>query len=479
MSFLFSSNLATNMLKKLNTNWPWVITLALILSAGLVQVALASSGEETTSAIHKYGATLIAMAIILIAAKISSLIERAGQPSVLGELIIGVVLGNLALIGLHWFEFIKQDSLIKFLAEFGVIILLFQIGLESNIAKMKKVGLRAFLVATVGVIAPFALGTYIIGPWLLPSLSFNAYLFLGATLTATSVGITARVFKDLGKLHTSEAQIVLGAAVIDDVMGLIILAVVSAVVTLGAVSFGAITWITAKAILFLAGAIIFGQLAAPRLGKLFSKIHTGAGMKFTLAMVFCLVIAAVAELIGLAPIVGAFAAGLVLDPVHFEKFSDPEIVDEVNKEITGADETSKQKILDVLKLHKHQHVEKLIEPIGFLFVPVFFVLTGMNVRLETMFNLPILMVALGLTAAAFIGKIIAGTVAGKVNKWIVGWGMVPRGEVGLIFASIGKGLGVISDATFSVVVIMVILTTLLTPPILTFVLKRQPASPNL
>lgn len=472
MSFLFSSNQALSMLK-FNTKRSWSALLPIVLGAGFVQAAFASGGETSESAVHKVGLTLLAVAIILIAAKISSLIERIGQPSVLGELVIGVVLGNLVLLGLHWFEFIKQDEFIKFLAELGVIILLFQVGLESNIAKMKKVGLKAFLVATVGVIAPFALGTYLVGPLLMPGLDFNAYLFLGATLTATSVGITARVFKDLGKLQTSEAQIVLGAAVIDDVMGLIILAIVSAVVTLGAVSIGAIAWITAKAILFLAGAIIIGQLTAPRLGKLLSQIHTGAGMKFTLAISFCLVISYLAELIGLAPIVGAFAAGLVLDPVHFEKFSDPEIVDEVNKEIANVDATTKQKVVDVLSHHKHQHVEKLIEPVGFLLVPIFFVLTGMNVKLETMFNFPVLMVALGITAVAFIGKIIAGTVAGKVNKWIVGWGMVPRGEVGLIFATIGKGLGVITDTTFSVVVIMVILTTLLTPPILTFLLKRQ------
>lgn len=473
MSFLFSSNSAINMLK-LNSKRSWVMILALILSLGLVQTAFASGGEGAESTAHKVGLTLLAVAIILMAGKVSSLIERIGQPSVLGELVIGVILGNLALLGLHWFEFIRHDTFVKFLAELGVIILLFQVGLESNIAKMKKVGLRAFLVASVGVIVPFALGTFMVGPWLMPGLEFNTYLFLGATLTATSVGITARVFKDLGKLQTSEAQIVLGAAVIDDVMGLIILAVVSAIVTLGAVSVGAIAWITAKAILFLAGAIIFGQLAAPHLGKMLSKIHTGAGMKFTLAITFCLIISYLAELIGLAPIVGAFAAGLVLDPVHFEKFSDPEIVDEVNKEITNLDESTKQRVVAVLSHHKHQHVEKLIEPVGFFLVPVFFVLTGMNVKLETMFNMPILMVALGITAAAFVGKIIAGTVAGKVNKQIVGWGMVPRGEVGLIFATIGQQLGVVTDQAFSVIVIMVILTTLLTPPILTFLLKRQP-----
>ncbi len=444
-----------------------------LLILGTVVGYSAMAGHEGAEAELSPAMTFLAIAIILVAAKISSLVEKVGQPSVLGELVIGVVLGNLTLIGLNWFEWIKVDSIVAFLSELGVVILLFQIGLESNIAEMKKVGVRALLVATVGVVTPFVLGTYVVGPWLLSGLSANAYIFLGATLTATSVGITARVFRDLGKLQIPEAQIVLGAAVIDDVMGLIVLAVVSAMVTVGAVSFGVIGWITVKAVLFLVGSIVIGQLIAPRLSSLFSKIHKGAGMKFTVAISFALLFAYLADLIGLAPIVGAFAAGLVLDPIHFKFFSDPEMVEEMKEVAEKTDGEAKEKILNSIKHYSHKHVEDIIEPLSYFLVPIFFVYTGMQVKLETMFNLPILMVALGITAVAFIGKLVAGMVAGKVNKWLVGFGMVPRGEVGLIFASIGKGLGVVSDEVFSVIVIMVILTTLLTPPILTVILNKM------
>ncbi|MFH2136556.1 MAG: cation:proton antiporter [Patescibacteria group bacterium] len=445
---------------------PFFLLLALVVSP----VVQASTEEGGT---HDFATTFLWIAVILVAAKLSSLVERLGQPSVLGELVIGVILGNLVLLGLHIFEPIKTDLTIAFLAELGVVILLFQIGLESNIQKMRQVGLRAFLVAIIGVVVPFILGTYVVGPLLLPGLSFNAYLFLGATLTATSVGITARVFRDLNKLQTSEAQIVLGAAVLDDVLGLIILAVVSAIVTIGAVSFGMIAWITAKAILFLVGAIVLGQIFAPYLGKIFAKIHTGVGMKLTLAISFGLTLAYLAQKIGLAPIVGAFAAGLVLDPVHFRYFKDPKVVSDVKEIIKDAPQEIQQKVNEAVEPHAHRHIEDLIEPIGFFLVPIFFVVTGINVKLETLFNLPILLVALGITVAAFIGKIVSGLVAGKVNKSIVGFGMIPRGEVGLIFAMIGKSLGVVSDEIFSAIVIMVILTTLLTPPILTFLLKRQ------
>ncbi len=419
------------------------------------------------------GTTLLFIAIVLLAARLSSIVERFGQPPVLGELLIGVLLGNLVLIGIPFFEPIKENEIIKFLAELGVVILLFQVGLESNIREMSRVGVRALMVASVGVVVPFALGTYLVGPLLMPGLSSNAYLFLGATLTATSVGITARVFRDLGALQSPEAQIVLGAAVIDDVMGLIILAVVTAIVTVGSVSAGDVGMILLKAVAFLAGAVFLGQLIAPWIGRGLSRVHTGTGMKFTLALCFGLICAYLAELIGLAPIVGAFAAGLVLDAVHFESFEDPKIVHELREELAQHNLQSVGQVETIMQRHADRHVEDIIEPVGHLLSPIFFVLTGMNVQLQTLFEPGVILIALGITLAAFVGKAVAGLVAGKVNKQIVGWGMVPRGEVGLIFAAAGQALGIVDPRTFSVIVIMILLSTLLTPPILTYVIKRD------
>lgn len=446
----------------------FIIIIGIFAATSFSQASNSNAVSE-----HNAALTFLWIAVILLFAKLSSLVERFGQPSVLGELVIGVILGNLVILNINFLEPIKEDPIVAFLAELGVVILLFQIGLESNIKKMRQIGKNAFLVACIGVIVPFALGTYVVGPWLLPGLSSNAYLFLGAALTATSVGITARVFQDLRKIQIPEAQIVLGAAVIDDVLGLIILAVVSAIVTAGSVDIGTIGIITAKAVLFLAGTIAIGQVSAPQLGKVFSRINEGIGMKFTLAISFGLVFAYLAQKIGLAPIVGAFAAGLVLDPVHFCHFKDPKIVDDLRKMIKDLDQKSAEKISQVIEFHAHRHIEDIIEPVGHFLIPIFFVMTGMAVKLETLFDFSVLAVALGITAVAFVGKIVAGLGAGKVNKSIVGWGMVPRGEVGLIFATMGKSLGVISDEVFSVIVIMVILTTLLTPPILTFILRKS------
>lgn len=417
--------------------------------------------------------TFLFIAVLLIAAKMSGMVERLGQPAVLGELLMGVLLGNLALLGIAIFEPIKLDPVIVFLAELGVVILLFQIGLESNIKDMTKVGWPAVAVAIAGVVLPFVLGAYLVGPFLMPGLDPNTYLFLGAALTATSVGITARVFKDLGKLKIKESQIVLGAAVIDDVLGLIILAVVSAIVVAGSVTAGVVGIIILKAILFLGGAMLLGQLLAIHISNFFSKIHTGAGMKFAVAFSFGLGMAYLANFLGLAPIIGAFAGGLILDEVVFKRFRRPEFCEDLDEVYGQVDDKTKKKIDEIKHHYEHRHVEDLLEPIGQVFVPIFFVFTGMMVDLTTFADKTIILTALGLTVAAIVGKVAAGFLAGKGNnKLIIGFGMVPRGEVGLIFATIGLGLGVITDGVFSVVIIMVILTTLLTPPILTKLLKN-------
>lgn len=456
----------------------YMIKKSLLFAVILLPLLFVSQGYAAGSELieeggHSAALTFLWIAVILLAAKLSGLVEKFGQPPVLGELIMGIVLGNLALAGISLFEPIKESAIIAFLAELGVVMLLFQIGLESNIHEMRMVGPRAFLVAAIGVVAPFLLGTYVIGPFLLPDLSFNAYLFLGAALTATSIGITARVFQDLGRVHDKEAQIVLEAAVIDDIMGLIILAVVSAIVTVGSISLGGVSWIIAKALIFLFGAIILGQIFAPSLGKAFSKISTGTGMKFTLAISLGLIFAFLADGVGLAPIVGAFAAGLVLDPVHFRFFKDPQIIEDVKKALSHTSKDVKQKILASMEPHAKRHVEDTIEPIAHLLVPIFFVMTGMAVNLEVFADPSLLLVALGVTLIAIIGKIVSGLVAGDVRKSIVGWGMVPRGEVGLIFAALGKSLGVISEEVFGILVIVVILTTLVVPPVLSFLLKRE------
>ena len=416
--------------------------------------------------------TFLWLAVLFTLSKLGTLIERIGQPSVLGEIIVGVILGNLGLLGLHWFDPAATNEYLLFLAEFGVVLLLFRIGLESNIKEMSKVGAQAFLVAIIGVIIPFIAGAYIVGELFYASADLGTKLFIGAAMTATSVGITARVFQDLGKLHTKEAKIVLGAAVIDDIMGLLILAIVSSIATSGTLEASTVAILSGKAFGFLVAAIAIGQLAAPWLGKLFSSVHAGVGMKLTFAISFALLVAYLASAVGLAPIVGAFAAGLVLDPVHFKSFKSPDYVRKIKKKLEPLGEKSEDAAA-LLHSFDHKHIEDLVDIVGHLFIPLFFVMTGLQVKLDVLFDPKVLGVALIVTAIAFIGKVMAGFGTwGGTKKMTVGFGMVPRGEVGLIFANVGMAIGVVTDELFSVIVVMVILTTLLTPPILTFLLKR-------
>jgi Kef-type K+ transport system membrane component KefB len=256
-------------------------------------------------------------------------------------------------------------------------------------------------------------------------------------------------------------------------MGLVILAVVSAIVSSGGVDALGVVWIAFKAALFLVGALFMGRFAAPRFSQLFSAIHAGPAMKVAVLISTCLTFAWAASLIGLAPIVGAFAAGLVLDDVQFKGFWEAPLARDVRAAATTLGVTARGKLEAVVEKHGRHSLEEIIAPVGHMLVPMFFVYTGMQVNLATMADGHVLFVVAVVTIVAFLGKLVSGVAAGDVRKWVVGWGMAPRGEVGLIFAATGKALGVIPDHVFSMVIVVVMLTTLLTPPILVAVIRRR------
>ena len=440
--------------------------IALIATLFFILPARGSAAPEGNAGSGGHGldtAVLIGIAIILVAAKLGGeLFERIRQPAVLGELFAGIVLGNLVMFGFNGAEPLKTNETVAALAELGVIILLFEVGLESDLREMIEVGWSSLLVAVLGVIAPFFLG-WAVSAYFIPDEAQLVHIFIGATLCATSVGITARVFKDLGKLATREARIILGAAVIDDVLGLLILAVVAGAIkaagTGGVLSMLDVAAIALKSFAFLIGAIAIGHLFMPRLLRGAGRFET-RGVLLTLAISFCLVLSWAAAKVGLAPIVGAFAAGLILDEVHYQP----------------ADGRKKRDLHD------------LLQPVSTVLVPIFFVLMGLKVDLRLFARVDILGFAFALTLAAIIGKQICafGVVERGINRLAVGLGMIPRGEVGLIFAGIGATLmlpttngviePVIGPATFGAVVIMVIITTLITPLALKWSLGRKNAS---
>lgn len=432
----------------------FIISAVVLLVAVAARNALASSGSQDVSSTHIMGPILLALIVILIAAKIGSdLAARIGQPAVLGELAMGVIVGNLTLFGYHGLQYLGTNQVVEALAEIGVVLLLFEVGLETDISEMAKVGASSLLVALLGVIVPFGLG-FGVAHWLIPNHSVYAHIFVGATLCATSVGITARVLKDLGKLHRVESKIILGAAVIDDVLGLVVLAIVQGVIVAangaGSVSGLDIAIIIGKAVGFLALSVILGQLLIPRIFGFASKMKAH-DLLLAVSLAICFVFAYVADTIKLAPIVGAFAAGLVLDKVHYQDFTD-----------------------------RGDHgLEMLLRPINSFLVPIFFVLMGIRVQLSMFGDASTLAFAGALSLAAIVGKQVCsfGVLGKGVDKILVGLGMIPRGEVGLIVAAYGATLmlgneRIVDPRTFSAVVIVVMLTTFVTPPLLRWRMER-------
>ncbi len=381
---------------------------------------------------------------ILGAAKLfGALANWVGQPAVLGELCAGVVLGGSVL------GFVNPNTeVLHLLSELGVIILLFAIGLETDLNKLLKVGAASSVVALVGVVLPFALGYAVCRMF---GLNDVTAVMTGAALTATSVGITARVLSDLKRLQEPESQIVLGAAVIDDVIGLIILAVVAGVARGEGVSVWGIAKTTVTAFGFLVATLLLGRLIVPSIIKGLSKVDL-PGTPTMLALLLAFGLAWLANYAGSATIIGAFAAGLLIRATP----------------------------------DAHE-IERGIAVLGHFFVPLFFVVVGAAVDL-TVFN-PLhsenhrtLLIGGALVIAAVLGKFLAGYAPFWIrgNKRVIGVGMIPRGEVGLIFAQMGLTSGVFDAAMFSAVTLMVMVTTFLAPPLLKLWFPHipGPASPK-
>ncbi|UCB55408.1 MAG: cation:proton antiporter [Thiotrichales bacterium] len=420
--------------------------------------------------------------------------RKLGLPSVLGELLVGIALGNLAyyfsfdlitvlregpaifeamanllkgeelelaclnavgvegtwhildiLRGPHGNEIMQVAHTVDVFSRYGVIFLLFLVGLDTSIDEMRRVGPDSGRVAIVGVLFPFLLGL-LASVLLIEDVKFHTSLFLGATLVATSVGISAMVLQEMKMQQSETARIILGAAVFDDVLGLLMLAIVSGIVVTGSVNLFNILMIVVMATLFLLAAIYLGPFFIRFIVRLFRRLDLIEAKMFV-SYLFVMVLAWLANLSGLATIIGAFTAGLILHDAYFDSWNNDR----------------KCPIC----------IKDLIMPLEVILVPIFFVLMGIQVKLETLLQPDVMLLAAGLLVAAIVGKVVAGFGAfGGSNRWAIGVGMMPRGEVGLIFAAIGKSLGVLDDALFSAVVLMVVVTTLLSPPLLKYCLRR-------
>ncbi len=379
---------------------------------------------------------LILVVVLVTAKLLGEVAERVGQPAVLGELLAGVVLGA-SVLGM-----VRPDQeIVHLLAELGVVILLFQIGLETDLRRLLAVGPAALLVAVVGLIIPFVLGVLVARALGVPALPS---LVMGASLTATSVGITARVLSDLGRLDDPEGQIVLGAAVIDDVIGLVILAVIAGMMAGDGLGFVSVAMTAGAAFGFLALAVVGGRWVAPPLFDLIARVTRDHGMA-VMGLAFALLLSLLAQRAGSALIVGAFAAGLALGP-------------------------SRQ--VDTIRAG--------VVRMGHFFVPIFCVWVGAAVDLGSLGQPAVLTLGVALIVVGTLGKVAAGFAPWwfKGRKLVVGVAMVPRGEVGLIFAQMGLAAAVLDAGQYAAIMLMVMVTTFAAPPALRALLKGSPHPPD-
>ncbi len=436
---------------------------------------LATSEVETNSAPFILAGVLLTLLAIYFASKIGGEIcARINLPSVLGELVGGVIIGisvfKLVVFSEGGFDasesvimqllqntsnmppesikpvFEGMSEVISVLSELGVIILLFEIGLESDLKELIRVGPSASIVAIVGVAAPFIMG--ILGLFYLFHIPLVPAIFAGAALTATSIGITAKVLAELNKLSSSEGQIIIGAAVLDDILGIIILAVVASLAKTGEVQISQVVYLILSASVFLIGTILLGRFIMPYFVLLVDEMKT-RGQLLIVSICFALVLAYIASVIQLEAILGAFAAGLVLA------------------------ETEKRKEL-----------EEQIIPIADVLVPIFFVCVGAKTDLSVLnpaipANREGLIIASFLIVVAIIGKVVSGFALfnqPNLNKMAIGVGMIPRGEVGLVFAGVGAASGVLSESLDAAIIVMVIATTFVAPPLLRLVFDKEATS---
>ena len=484
-------------MKQFNTMQPGATMLCVLLTLMMAWAGTAAAHPLESMHTDPIAPVILGVTGILFFAILGRFAARKlGQPSVLGELIMGVVLGNLAyfigidlimvlregpaifdlvnlsiagepldmaafqtlgsdtaaqvlwiLQGPHGSQILQIAQTVDVFARYGVIFMLFLVGLDTSVLEMRQVGWDSTRVAIIGVVMPFVLG-FAAAYVLMPDLSLNTDLFIAATLGATSVGITARVLQDLHREQSSEAHIILGAAVMDDMLGLLMLSIVSGIIVSGDVNLLNIVVIIVLAVLFIGGVLFLGPYLLRYTIRLLCRLDVVEAKMFT-SYLFVMVLAWLANLVGLATIIGAFTAGLILNDTFFKHCRIP-------------------------KEDFCVSIKSLIMPLEVILVPIFFVLMGIQVKIETFFDCQVLIMAGGLLVAAIAGKLVCGLgVKQTTNRLAIGLGMMPRGEVGLIFAAIGKSLGVINDALFSAVVLMVIVTTLLSPPLLKLALQDK------
>ena len=414
------------------------------------------------------------IALFIFLSRSLSVVKKFGLPLVIGEIIAGVIIGDLHFFGITLFDGVEDNAIIMFLAGIGSIILMFEIGIESKLTDLRRNFRNGTKIAVLGTLLTFVSG-YLIGAYFVPKSSLATCLLLGVITASTATGISAKTFKELKIMNSKEVKLVLVASIIDEFISVVCFAVISGLIINASFSFFNFSITVAQVLMFFAFAVIFGSWITPVFTKWSTRINPGLNMKIGVLFIICLLFSWVADVMGLATVIGAFVAGLMLDEFYFKSFSKSGFFRELRNIATNcSDETTQFRLNLVIETQEKKSLEELLKPLSHLFVPIFFIHIGLMLDVSKLTNLKTLVIVGLLLGFSFIGRILSGClIKGNLNKLIIGLGMTPIGEAGLIFATFGKSMNLIGNTLFTAIVSSVVLASITTPILIKLAIKYK------
>jgi Kef-type K+ transport system membrane component KefB len=429
--------------------------------------AFASNTPVSTTSTNDYDPIILFWLVVFIFLSRSlSIVRKIGIPIIVAEILTGVILGDLHSFGINMFANSENNLIIKFLAELGAIILMFEIGLESKFSELRKNFKSGFMVAASGTAFTFFAG-YLISLYLIPNTTLPQNLLMGVITAATATGVSARIFKDMKILHSREVKFVLVASIIDELISIFCFGIISGLAIDDAFNLVTTSVTALQVFAFFGFAAVFSNWITPFITHWSTKIHAGIHMKIGVLFSICLLFSWIAFMLGLATVVGAFVAGLILDQVYFKSFSKSSFINNIRRlSLSIAEPETRDKLVKLIDGQEERDLEELLKPFSHMFTPMFFIYIGLMMNVEALFEKQTLMITIALLCASFIGRIMSGytlKTPKKINRLLIGLGMTPIGEAGLIFAVFGKNAGLISNDTLAAIVATLVIAAILTP----------------
>lgn len=438
----------------------------LLLTIILLCIASITYASNVITAESQNPVVFLWLVVFIFLSRSLSIVKKVGLPIVVGEILSGVILGDLGRFGITTFQSAESNEIIKFLAELGSIILMFEIGLESKISDLRKNFRVGFIVAITGSALTF-IGGFLVSKYLIPNDNILRNLLFGVITAATATGISAKTFKDMKILRSREVKVVLVASIIDELISILSFGIISSMVLTATVNLFHVSVGLLQVIGFFVFATIFGQWITPFITKWSTKIHAGINMKIGVLLIICFLFSWIAYITGIATVLGAFIAGLMLDQIYFKSFAKSSFFVELRGIAQDMENTDvKQNLFNLIQKQESRTLEELIKPLSHLFVPVFFIYIGLMLKVDILFKANTLILTIALLSISFAGRIISGYCTKRncnFNNLLIGLGMTPIGEAGLIFAVFGKSMGLIDEVSLAAIVATLVISSIITP----------------